>query len=203
MANFAPILEHTRILEGGWTIDQGGKTMFGITESTLKDYQAKTGRLSGVSIRNLTWPQASEIYKANYWTPIKGDLIRSQNLASAVFDYAVNSGVGKASMDLQRVLKALGYKVEIDGGIGPQTLKYANAAGERAVAPLMAMRKAFMESLAKKDPVKYGDDLKGWMNRLNRLQGFFVKAARPAGAGLVLAAGAAAYLYYKLKKGTT
>lgn len=204
MANFAPILEHTRILEGGWTIDQGGKTMYGVTEATLKEYQKSTGRLAGVSIRALTWPQASEIYRARFWNPIKGDLIRSQNLAAAVFDYAVNSGPGKAVKDLQRVLKTLGYySGAIDGGLGPVTLQAANNAGERAVAPLMSIRLQFMKDLAKADPAKYGDDLQGWKNRLSRLQGFFVKAARPAGAGLVLALGAAAYLYYKLKKGTT
>jgi len=203
MANLAPILEHTKALEGGWAIDQGGRTMYGITEAVLIEYQKSTGKLAGVNIRALTWPQAAEIYRARYWSKINGDAIKSQNLAAALFDYAVNSGPGKAVKDLQRVLKSLGYySGALDGGFGPVTLAAANKAGERVVPLLMAARKSFMQELAKKDPAKYGDDLKGWMNRLERLQGFFKVAAVRTGGGLLALSlvGAAAFLIYKKGK---
>ena len=203
MASFAPILEHTKTLEGGYTVDQGGRTMWGITEAVLKEYQKTTGKFQGVTIRALTWPQAGEIYRARYWAPIKGDLLQSQNLAAALFDYSVNSGVGQAVKDLQRVLKGLGYYAgEIDGGFGPATLAAAQKGGERAVSLLMARRRSLMEYLAKKDPARHGASLKGWLKRLERLQGFFNVAARPAGAGFVLALGAAAFFYWRKKRGS-
>lgn len=174
--------------------------MWGITEAVLRDFQRATGKFPGVDVRALTWPQAGEIYRARYWMPIKGDALNSQNLAAALFDYAVNSGPGQAVKDLQRVLKGLGYYAgEIDGGFGPVTLAAAQKAGDRAVSLLMARRRAFMEYLAKKDPARHAASLKGWFNRLDRLQSFFNVAARPAGAGFVLALGVAAFLLYRKK----
>lgn len=181
MADLRKILEHTKILEGGWTIDQGGKTMYGVTESTLKSYQSRTGKLQGVRIENLTWDQAVQIYAYDYWRPIKGDLIRSQNAAAVIFDYAVNSGPGQAVKDLQRVLNDLGNNLSVDGGLGPQTIAALNKAGEKIVKPYLARREQFFRYLAEKNPARHASSLKGWLKRLERLESFLEPVKKKIG----------------------
>ena len=41
-------------------------------------------------------------YKANFWDKIKGDEIESQEVANALYDFAVNSGVKKAVEKIQQ-----------------------------------------------------------------------------------------------------
>mgnify|MGYP001555726999 FL=1 len=61
----------------------------------------------------------------------------------ALFDYAVNSGPGRAARVLQEVLG-----VAIDGAIGPRTLGAAHAcAPEAAIRAIGARRLALLERL--------------------------------------------------------
>jgi hypothetical protein len=65
--------------------DPGGETKFGISK---KAYPS-------IDITNLTEQQAKDIYFRNYWTPMNCDALENR-IALAVFDTAVNQGVGKA-----------------------------------------------------------------------------------------------------------
>ncbi len=108
------VLEH----EGGFVDDPhdpGGATMKGVTQAVYNDYRKVRGR--GLqSVRFIFDAELTAIYKFQYWDKVQGDHLPA-GLDYAVFDFAVNSGVGRASKYLQAVLG-----VAQDGQIGVRTL---------------------------------------------------------------------------------
>ena len=100
--------------EGGATItddprDPGGLTKYGICQRSYPD----------LDIRNLTEADAAAIYRKDYWDRAKCDSL-PPHLRLVVFDMAVNMGVGKAILLLQ---KACG--VAQDAVVGPNTIRAA------------------------------------------------------------------------------
>lgn len=93
--------------EGGWNPNeaesQGGCSNYGIT---LKTYSDWIGRQASCSeLKNMPRGNATAIYKENYWAPVKGDQIKSQAVALAIFDQGVNRGPGSIIKQVQRVLQ--------------------------------------------------------------------------------------------------
>ena len=135
--------------EGGYVnhpSDPGGETKHGITKRQYPD----------LDIASLTIDQAKEIYRRDYWAAVKGDSLPDQ-IASVVFDCAVNQGPGRAIKFMQA---ALG--VSADGIIGPRTLAAANSVSPALfVTRMMAERALHYASLSTFDV--FG---KGWMRRL-------------------------------------
>ena len=68
-------------------------------------------------IENLTLEQAEKIYTRDYWDKLSANQL-PDGVDVFLFDYAVNSGVARAAISLQRMVSAAD-----DGHIGPQTLK--------------------------------------------------------------------------------
>ena len=140
-------------IEGGATItddpdDPGGLTKWGISQRAHP----------GVDIRNLTYDQAREIYRADYWLRCRCDLFPPP-LAFALFDSAVNQGPTKAIQLLQRALR-----VYPDGIVGPDTVAAAGGVvGQDLLIEFLSHR-----ALAYSDGLqKYR---RGWFVRLFRLQ---------------------------------
>jgi hypothetical protein len=117
-ACFAMVLEQ----EGGFVNhadDPGGATSFGITLRTLSVFRDREATVDDV--RNLTREEAREIYRANFWVPMRcADLPAGVDLM--VFDFGVNAGPRRALRMLQKVVG-----VTQDGSIGPITLAAVNA----------------------------------------------------------------------------
>lgn len=134
------ILKH----EGGYVndpLDPGGATNKGVTQETYNDWRTRQGKPSQ-SVKAITGDEVSAIYRRDYWDKVKGDELPS-GLAYAVFDFAVNSGVNRASRYLQR---AVGVKQ--DGVIGPATIAACNALNAAAVINrLCDDRLAFLKQL--------------------------------------------------------
>lgn len=104
MGNFDTAFNFTIMKEGGYSnhqLDRGGKTMYGITENTFLAAK-KIGIVSEsiLDIKNISLDDAKNIYHQFYWNAISGDLL-PESLSIAVFDMAVNSGVGNAAKTLQ------------------------------------------------------------------------------------------------------
>ena len=106
------VLEH----EGGYVNDPddaGGETKYGIAKRWYPS----------VDIKNLTKEQAKKIYHQDYWRPAKCDEVPKQ-LKHIYFDMCVNFGRKGAVKVLQQAANSkLRNKIEVDGGIGPATLK--------------------------------------------------------------------------------
>lgn len=118
-STFNPAIGYVLAHEGGYVNDpkdKGGPTNLGITQATLAAWFGHA--VSADDVRHLTRWDATAIYRAEFWDRIRGDLLPA-GLDYALFDFAVNSGAGRAARFLQTLLKARGlYAGDIDGGIG-------------------------------------------------------------------------------------
>lgn len=145
------VLEH----EGGYVnhpSDPGGETKYGISKRAYPE----------VDIANLTEEDAEEIYFNDYWSRIKGEEL-PRGVACVVMDYAVNSGISRASKALQSVCGISNG----DGIIGPATLASVwttvkNDGEESVVNGVINQRQEFIRGLSIYDT--FG---KGWERRID------------------------------------
>lgn len=149
MSNFDTFIERVLSHEGGYVNDPkdpGGETQWGISKRSYPT----------VNIRRLTRAGAIELYRADFWNAIAGDVLPPA-LAFQALDAAVNHGVGQAKRWLQR---AAG--VAEDGQIGPVT-RAALRDGDPAdlVLRFMAYRLDFYTRLTTFD--RFG---RGWVRRM-------------------------------------
>src|SRR6056300_269579 len=110
MPSFDDALEFVLRYEGGYVNDPndpGGETNMGISKRAFPDED----------IAGMTHQRAAFLYHTHYWTPCRCDDMPF-HLAICVFDFAVNSGVKRASKTLQRLVSATP-----DGVIGPKTIE--------------------------------------------------------------------------------
>ena len=116
LTNFDDIIEVVLHHEGGYVNDPkdpGGETNFGIAKRSHPD----------VDIKNLTKEGAKEIYYEDYWCGNKVPHM-PDDLKHIYFDMCVNFGQGGAVKVLQKAANAKNKnKIDVDGGIGPATLK--------------------------------------------------------------------------------
>ena len=145
------VLEH----EGGYVnhpSDPGGETKYGISKRAYPD----------VDIAELTEDDAADLYKRDYWDRIKGDDL-PVGVACVVMDYAVNSGISRASKALQSVCGIANG----DGIIGPASLNAVwvtvkNTSEEDVINAVTTQRQEFIRALKIYDT--FG---KGWERRID------------------------------------
>ena len=108
---------------GNWT---GGK--IGVGELKGTKYGISAAAYPSEDIKNLTLDRAKELYKRDYWDPLKLNEIYSSNIQEEIFDTGVNMGIGSSALILQKSINYLeiGNPVDEDSSIGSQTLTYAN-----------------------------------------------------------------------------
>lgn len=157
-------------VEGGYTIDNGGPTNYGITQNTLDNYVKKNG-YEPIDVKDISKDDAKNIANELYFKEPKIDSLPDRT-AVATFDYAINSGPHQAIKDLQRTVGA-----EPDGRIGPQTEQAINAYiktnGEDALLHDYTERRAtLMNNLIMQNPNKYMPNAKGWANRIQNLKNY-------------------------------
>lgn len=147
--------------------DKGGLTKYGITLPTMTDYLKATGvnrAATKTDILGLTKEKAAEIYYRLFWiAPRIAEL--PFELAKDVFDFAVNSGIGRAVRYLQRVVK-----VKEDGALGSGTLKavseHLGKLGVRSLSNQYSIERGrFVMRLVQSDPSQL-PFLLGWYNRI-------------------------------------
>lgn len=142
--NYVQCLEMILHHEGGYVNhpkDPGGETNLGVTKRVYEEFGGTK------DMKDLTREDVEPIYKKNYWDRVKADSLPS-GLDLAVFDWAVNSGTGRAAKKLQTMIGTVA-----DGGIGPNTLRcldeYIEKHGlEATIEDYHEIRQAFYESLS-------------------------------------------------------
>lgn len=144
-ANFLPSLSAVLVHEGGYVNhpkDPGGATNRGVTQATYDDWRLDR-KLPKQSVKAISQSEVEAIYRKRYWDAVKGDDLPS-GVDYCVFDFAVNSGTGRAARFLQEALM-----VTVDGKIGPITLTTANTAPADALIDLICdLRMCFLKSLS-------------------------------------------------------
>ncbi len=116
--NFERCLPITLCWEGGKVDnprDPVGRTNQGITQAVYDQYR-DSKRLPRQDVYLMTNPERDEIYKVRYWDKVGGDKL-PLGIDMAAFDFAVNSGVGRAVREIQHLVG-----VTEDGVMGPGTL---------------------------------------------------------------------------------
>jgi lysozyme family protein len=180
-------LKRLLVHEGGYTnhpSDPGGPTNFGITIHDYRKYVKPDA--AAADVRAMRVEEAKAIYKTHYWNAQRCDELPA-GVDYAVFDYGVNSGIGRSKKVLQRVVG-----VADDGILDQATLAAAAARDARVVViAVCEERLAFLRRL-KNWPV-FG---KGWGRRVAEVKAaaLAMADARPgtaqqwrSGAGAVLA----------------
>lgn len=138
--NYDFCLKQVLKYEGGYSnhpADPGGATMKGVTQAVYDAWRAKNN-LSQQSVRNISDGELQAIYRRDYWDKVRGDDLPA-GVDLAVFDFAVNSGVSRASKYLQAIVG-----VEQDGVIGPKTIQATRAYVANAIT---SKRLSFMQGL--------------------------------------------------------
>ena len=139
--------------------DPGGATKYGITQKTLSAWRNKDVSIDAV--KKLTKDEAIAIYKAQYWHSVRGDDLPA-GVDFCTFDFAVNSGPGRAAMTLQEVVG-----VKQDGIIGLMTLDAVKRYPEgysKLIAAVCAARLKFMKGLS-----NWPHNKNGWTNRVEHV----------------------------------
>lgn len=153
--NFDRSLAQVLKYEGGYINhpdDPGGPTNKGVTQEVYDEWR-KSHNQATQSVRNISMDEVGGIYRQLYWDKIRGDDLPS-GLDFAVFDFAVNSGVGRAAKYLQSIVG-----VPQDGMIGPQTIQ---ACDTYLAMSLTNKRLGFMKSLS-----IWSTFGKGWQSRID------------------------------------
>jgi len=180
MSDFRECVDFVLKNEGGFTVDTGGPTNFGITAKylNLKNFLQYDANRSGVvdeqDIKKLTRDDAKNIYK-DLFLSNSYDKINSTRIAMQVFDMCVNSGASTANKMLQNVINIeIGAEtLVVDGIIGTKTIQKINeistqTSGETSfLENYKEKRIQFYTLLSNKNPQKYQKFLKGWINRVN------------------------------------
>jgi len=118
--------------EGGFVNDPddpGGATNFGVTIGTMRRLGLDLtgdGQVSEADVRALSREQAVAIFLEHYYRR-PGIAALPEVLQPSVFDMYVNAG-GNAVRILQRLLGEMGHDLAVDGVLGPQTIRAAQAA---------------------------------------------------------------------------
>lgn len=145
--------------EGGYghhPSDPGGPTNFGITLADARRYWK--GNATADDVRAMPQSVARKIYRERYWNALRCDELPA-GVDYAVFDYGVNSGVGRAGKVLRRVLRLSDSTSAVSDAV-VNAANDADAAG--LVAAICDERLAFLRAL-KTFPV-FG---RGWTTRVN------------------------------------
>ncbi len=159
-------LRFTLKWEGGYVNDPddpGGATNMGVTQSVY-DAWRKARRLPVQSVRNISRAEAVEIYRERYWIASRAAFLRWP-LCLAVFDTAVNFGVGRSN---EFVSKALGIEASLKWN--PKASELIHKADPKALAlKIASLRMDYRRERVRQSP-KMQKFLKGWLNRDNALK---------------------------------
>lgn len=176
-ANFNSSVEITLKHEGSrlFKSKHGEVSKYGITKEVLKSWN------KNVKIENLSKQQAIEIYKTRYWSVSQLNKLESQALANHIFDFSVNSGTYRASLELQKMcnrfirLYNMQNSVKLmlldeDGICGTKTIETVNLLSNFFTSDILVQeykvsRLTFLKRLGDKWD-SYG---KGWTYRIENI----------------------------------
>lgn len=133
-------------LEGGYSnrdSDAGGKTNYGITQYTYNDLANRYG-LNDLDVKNLTLDQAKEVYRRFFYEFVERN--DNKEIHYNFFDSFVNGGIG-AYIELRNAV------------MRKENVYYSRESRYRIIAA--------------HNPTTGSPNLKGWLNRLDRIKNYF------------------------------
>ena len=158
--NFEKSLSFVLESEGGYSdnpADRGGPTKYGISQKNHPEED----------IKNMTIERAGEIYRSDYWNPVRGDDLPA-GVDYVVFDSAVNHGPKNAGKFLQKAANRLMAGLTVDGIIGNKTLDMVKSNGAILITDILRERDIFYSKIVANDPTQERF-ARGWQNRLSQV----------------------------------
>jgi lysozyme family protein len=146
--------------------DKGGPTKWGVTLPVLAEFRGQSVTVD--QLKALTRDEAYEVFEHLFIKKSGYERLLDENVRALMCDWAVNSGVERASRYLQRTLGV----TPVDGKCGPRTVEAANVLKPRVLLKRLGLaRQVFYVRTALEDVppdmVKTTDldNLEGWLNR--------------------------------------
>lgn len=178
--------------EGGLSdhpADTGGLTRYGVSLQFLKSLGVPAGDLNGDGVidrrdvMEVTKTVAKRLFFREFWETPGIDELPSL-ISVCAYDFAVNSGPGRAAIVLQQSINAwMGQTViaKAAGNFGPKTRLYSlNIAESRRQEPFCQIyidrRSDFLRKIVERNPSQKVF-LKGWLNRTTDLKRYIVRLA--------------------------
>jgi lysozyme family protein len=157
-STYADALARLLAHEGGYTndtVDPGGPTNFGITITDYHNYVKPNA--TAADVRAMKLDEAKAIYRSKYWDAQRCDELPA-GVDYAVFDYGVNSGIGRSGKVLRRCLKL----ADTTGAVNDAVIAAAAAADAKVlIVTICDERLRFLQSLK-----TWGTFGKGWGARV-------------------------------------
>lgn len=145
--------------------DPGGATKYGIILTEYQSYLGKT--LTPEDVKNMGLDTAKAIYLKKFWHPIKGDEYASDAAATAIFDTAVNKGLGGCKIILEDALgqhfggEAWEYQEDLVSAVNSKTAPdFLKAISDATVR--------YIEKRVQRFPAMAWAE-RGWINRAHRI----------------------------------
>lgn len=167
MDRFARAVEYVLKNEGPYSNDPrdpGGATQWGII---LTEYEAHLGKkLTPEDVRDMPKSTALAIYKKKFWSMIRGDEYDSDAVAIAIFDTAVNKGLGGCMVCLR---DALDQEIETKYPYSDALVSAVNSwEPHRFMSAFVPAVIRYIDArIAKYKNMEWAR--KGWTNRANRM----------------------------------
>lgn len=130
-----------------------------------------------------------EVYKKNYYMPMKIDMINDLMISAHVFCHGVNAGNKAAIKLLQKSINVVyGVNIAVDGIIGSTTLQYTNRE-DRVIdlgKELIQQRNNFYRNIVRNKPSQK-KFLNGWLNRVIGTTNTVLKAEQKPSQNILFA----------------
>lgn len=173
-STYADALARLLAHEGGYTndaADPGGPTNFGITITDYRNYVKPNA--TAADVRTMKLDEAKAIYRSKYWDAQRCDELPA-GVDYAVFDYGVNSGIGRSGKVLRRCLKL----ADTTGAVNDAVIAAAAAADAKVlIVTICDERLRFLQSLK-----TWGTFGKGWGARVAEVKTCALQLASGAAA---------------------
>lgn len=180
MARFEDAIGNVLAHEGGYVdhpSDPGGATNFGVSlrylqslgdvdrDGQLEGDFDRDGDVDADDIQRMTVDNAKGIYRDQWWDRHGYGAIASQDLATKVFDLAVNMGPRRAHRLLQAALNNLGHRLAQDGVLGPKTFAaIGRVEPDRLLGEFRCQAVEFYLDLIRRNPQRE-HFRRGWLRR--------------------------------------
>jgi lysozyme family protein len=174
MSTFEAAIPTILAHEGGFVNnanDPGGATNFGVSLRWLRGQDIAIadidhdGDVDADDIKALTSSIAAKFYQTMFWDKFGYGQVSDQNVATKLFDLAVNTGPVQAAKLIQRAASACGQQIDVDGKLGAHSYAAINAADPASLMfHLRDQSAAFYRNLVAKKPT-LSTFLAGWLRR--------------------------------------
>jgi lysozyme family protein len=171
-------LDHVMQSEKGYVDsdnDPGGKTKYGIAET--KEWTKAASYLgldaNPENIKNLTQEQAEKYYLHSRFERFRLASIQNVNVANAIFDLSVLTPE-LINKNIKKSLNSMGYNFEINNkNFTREQVDAINSVDPDLLVEIFTSYELkHFESIKRTNPANYNDHIKGWKNRLNRLNNY-------------------------------